>query len=646
MKTIKLKSITLINFKGVKFYSGNFDSLNCTVQADNRIGKTTLLDAYNYLLIDKNSQYESDFSIKTLDINGEVIHNLNHEVSAVFDIDGKEISLRKVYNEVWQKKRSSGVETLTKHETTCYFNGVNTGTISEYQKNIRDNFGDEEILKLVTSPMYFASRHWTKRRSILIDMAGGIDPCIVFAGNNRMLDTYERIKKAPVPDRYPAELSAKIKAIKEEREKIPVKIEEIDVLTPEPENWDALQTQIKDIEASIDSKMREKNSILESDKEELKRQQGIQNQIFSLQEQISAIYSKQKDVFMADYYKNLANYRSKKSEVEKIIITLKDLGEKLLSLKNQKSVEENELNRLREQYKQINASEFVAPEDNSICPITKSNYCIEALVAKKEEAHNHFKEQKAKNLEANIAAGSAKKNKIQEIDSQILEIESKLDEISKEDHTLPIEPILPEYIQTPTDEILELEEQIKNLTIDKQPKDIDIQAKERYDSEITSLQSQLPDLRKRLGKKDIIATNNARKKQLLEQDKTLSQGLTNLEKEQDDYLDYNKEYMESVNNIVSKHFKYIKFKMFNQLINSSLEDTCEIIYDGTPYPDCNTERKINAGLDIINAISNYYGISATVWIDNAETVSEFITTKAQTIRLEKVRGINELTIKF
>ena len=52
-----------------------------------------------------------------------------------------------------------------------------------------------------------------------------------------------------------------------------------------------------------------------------------------------------------------------------------------------------------------------------------------------------------------------------------------------------------------------------------------------------------------------------------------------------------------------------------------------------PYADANRAAQINAGLDIINTITRHYGITAPVFIDNAEAVNELITCDSQVIRL-------------
>ena len=55
--------------------------------------------------------------------------------------------------------------------------------------------------------------------------------------------------------------------------------------------------------------------------------------------------------------------------------------------------------------------------------------------------------------------------------------------------------------------------------------------------------------------------------------------------------------------------------------------------NGVPYADANRAAQINAGLDIINTITRHYGITAPVFVDNAEAVNELIPCDSQVIRL-------------
>lgn len=154
MKKILLKSLSLVNFKGVRDYSITFNDGITTVCGDNGTGKTTLYDAYLWLLFGKDSTGRSDgangFNVKTNDENGKPIYRLEHSVTAVLDVDGKEIKLQRSLCEKWQKVNGTTDEVM-KDETQYFINDVRTGTKKEYQAEISEII-PEDVFRMITNP--------------------------------------------------------------------------------------------------------------------------------------------------------------------------------------------------------------------------------------------------------------------------------------------------------------------------------------------------------------------------------------------------------------------------------------------------------------------------------------------------------------
>ena len=84
---------------------------------------------------------------------------------------------------------------------------------------------------------------------------------------------------------------------------------------------------------------------------------------------------------------------------------------------------------------------------------------------------------------------------------------------------------------------------------------------------------------------------------------------------------------------INSKFKKAKFKLFKELINGGIEETCETTFGGVPFSDLNSAMRINIGLDIINTLTDHYGINAPIFIDNRETVVELEPSKSQIISL-------------
>lgn len=86
---IILKSLHMENFKGIKSLEVNFSN-KTSIKGQNAAGKTTIFDAFTWLLFNKNSAGEEKFNIRPLDKDGNRIDNVEIKVVGVLDVEGKE----------------------------------------------------------------------------------------------------------------------------------------------------------------------------------------------------------------------------------------------------------------------------------------------------------------------------------------------------------------------------------------------------------------------------------------------------------------------------------------------------------------------------------------------------------------------------
>ena len=84
---ITLQSLEVKNFKSLQSFEFSPDGASCTIYGQNGAGKSTVADALSWLLFGKNQAGESSFGVKPLDESGAEIHNLEHSVEAVLDVD-------------------------------------------------------------------------------------------------------------------------------------------------------------------------------------------------------------------------------------------------------------------------------------------------------------------------------------------------------------------------------------------------------------------------------------------------------------------------------------------------------------------------------------------------------------------------------
>jgi hypothetical protein len=97
---------------------------------------------------------------------------------------------------------------------------------------------------------------------------------------------------------------------------------------------------------------------------------------------------------------------------------------------------------------------------------------------------------------------------------------------------------------------------------------------------------------------------------------------------------------------INSRFKLARFRLFEQQVNGALNEVCEVLGpDLVPYNSgLNNAARINTGIDIINTLSEHYGFSAPIFVDNAEAVTKLIDTPSQLIRLVVAAGEKQLRV--
>ena len=232
---IKLLGLYLENFKGVRKFDLETDQGQSAVIR----GKTALaklhLDAFMWLLFNKDSQGKSDFAVKTLDEYNEEIHNLDHSVECRLELDGIQVDLRKVYYESYTKKRGSSKESFTGHKTDYFIDSV------PIQKKAWDNqladMINEDTFKLLTDPTYFNSLHWTKRRELLLEVCGDVADSDVIASDKDLESLADILNSRTLEDHRKVVKARKAK-INDRLKEIPARIDELSRSIVDTSNYD------------------------------------------------------------------------------------------------------------------------------------------------------------------------------------------------------------------------------------------------------------------------------------------------------------------------------------------------------------------------------------------------------------------------
>ncbi len=403
MKEIKLISLSLKNFKGIKEFEILDFSKNTKIFGDNGTGKTTLADAFYWLLFDKDSRGNStqSFDIKTLDENGQVMHGLEHEVKGILSINDKVLTLKKVYYEKWTKQRGSATKTFTGHTTDYFLNEVPVKK-SEYDARISE-IVQEDIFKLLTNPSEFNELHWEDRRKILIEICGDITNKEVIGNSEELQDLKKILNERDVED-HKKIIASKRKKINKELEKIPVRVDEVSNSIPEIEiDKHKIKQGIGKLKSQIKKKEQELANIDNGGELAEKRKK-----LAEIETELLEVKNKHRGKFDS----KIENKRSKLEDLkDKYIAVKSDIRGKEQEIKTgEQRIEQldQEMVNLRVEWHELDEKKLEFDQED-VCPTCGQDIPQEQLDEAKERAVKDFNLAKSKELSDISLQGKNKK---------------------------------------------------------------------------------------------------------------------------------------------------------------------------------------------------------------------------------------------
>lgn len=666
MKQIKLKSLKLTHFKGIKDLEIEFTD-NTFIKGANGSGKTTIFDAFTWLLFGKNSYGQTDFEIKTLDKNGAAIPKIDHEVEAVIEVDGHETTIRRVYSEKWVKQRGAEEAVMTGHETSYYWDGVPLKQI-DFKKNVAE-ICDEYVFKLITSPTAFNSLNWTERRDMLMKMVGDVHDIDVAGENPAYLELVQKLSKYKSEDDYKKMLQASIKKSKDEIKMIPSRIDEVQRGKPEMQNTGL------ELQNLINIQERKMNHINEQINDKMAAVAAVNDAIvlntkekYRLQGIIDNIEFDAKREAKKRNQKDDSKLRQLESERDGLVDKRSSLQFKIRTsevshlpkLNQELQYSKTFIEEQRKIWAGVNAEQF--DEHKKSCP-TCSQVLPDDKVAELVDNFNSSKRVRLGNISQ---AGKSEAANLQRLEQDLVAETEKLEGYKKE-----LE-LINTNIEELSNRIVKEQNALDNLTVRPESEIVSeiLTANEQYKQHLEALkmvtgsipetptvdygdlkerkeelQSEIEGLKRELLKEQQIAAADKRIAELEKREKELAQEIAGVEKQIFLVEQFTKAKVEEIESRVQHLFKHVSFRLFREQINGGLEPCCDTLINGVPFNDANTASKINGGVDIINTLTNNFGITAPIWIDNRESVTDIIETGSQLISLIVSPAHKKLTIE-
>lgn len=647
-----LKSLHLENFKGIKNLDVKFSN-KTKVKGQNAAGKTTIFDAFTWLLFNKNSAGEEKFNVRPLDKDGNCIDNVEIKAVAVLDVDGKEVELSKVQKQNWVKKRGTNTVTLQGNPNTYEIDGYPKSE-ADFKAYVAGLAQSEDMFKMLTNPQYFSSLKWKDQRDILMKLISDFSDVELSKEDAKYAPLLDELEKAPSTDDIRSKFSKALTEWKKKQAEIPVRIDEaekskvdVDVAEQELLKTD-LERQIKEIELQMESSSKVIDD-LEQQKFELqfevndckrKANESLIKERRSLDDR-----KDEATIKFNDLHKQITKLESEIIEKKKRIPTLEsekaELGKQYMSEK-EKAFDESPY--LFDEFK------WKFDESTTVCSLCgqrlpedkieqlKTDFEEKKAKAKEDAAERlktireSFNNQKVAELNRIASLGTDKKSEIEIMKSDIEDAEKKLPELrEQETEQMKIKnECIKKLSELPEEADLNTSEDYKALM----KKDTDLQSKidsARANSIDTSeLESKKLELEAALeDAKTIIAqaTKNVeideRIAELQTEQKEIGQKVA--DQEQMLYLleEFIRFKLDKISDSINSHFKTVNFKLFEMQLNGGMKDCCECTVNGVPYSTLNSGHRIVAGLDIIRSLSELYGVSVPVFVDNAESLNEF-----------------------
>lgn len=648
---LELRKLDFRNFKGG---TEVIDFTNFTdIYGANEAGKTRIFDAWLWLLFGKDSQGKSDFDIKPLDSNNNVRHKIDVEVSAEIEIDGNFSSFMKVYKEKWTKKKGNPEPLLTGHTTDYYINSMNI-TKKEYEDYIFSII-DLELFKLLSNPDYFESLNWAEKRKIIFSLVPSVSDEDIAGDDKNYLDMLVELKGRDM-QAYKSHLATSRRKVNEDLKLIPSSISELEKIKPEVLDFVDLKDQLYQREVDlkrIDSSIIDESKALKSISD---KRIEIQNQINTLNESKSALYNKLKSEFNKEPDRLESDYLNNVSELTSIQNKLKSKTSIIEVTKSDIEVQKGKLEKLRADFEEISMNEFSMKDSDCVCPTCKQNLPESDIESKKEDLKVNFN----RNKEYEFLAINTKGKALKQV---LLDNENDLVLKEKEKYDLEVQELkLKKLIKKYEEKKAEIPRGAVSFdfVISKDPEynkiinDMDaleklipnapqtsselVEKKEEIENKIKTINSQLEN-------ETQIEKIDVRIKELNKKTTDLAQQIADFEQKEYTIEQFTKKKIQSVEEAVNAQFDYVKFKLYNKLMNGGEEECCITLIGGVPYSSANNAAKTNSGLDVIKTLSDYNNTFIPIIIDNRESVSEIIEMNNQVINLIVEKGQKKLRIE-
>lgn len=636
MKQLKIKKISIENFAGLKNQIFEFNGNDARVYGANGTGKTTTATALQWLLFDKGLDGSTkSFNPVPLDENNEEEYELIPIVEVELDDNGKTLKIRKESHPKYTTNKTTNRKEYSRSRTKKQYINDERLKVKDFQSRISE-LVSEDVFKLITNPAAFNQLHWKEQRTILFEIADDIDTETIIKTNKdfeaipQILGDHDIETKQKI-------LKDKISQIEKDIKDIPIRINQTESNKQEVPKYD--EERYEEIKQEIERLGKERVDV-QNGKAEI----DLRNQLADKQAELKRL----EDNHEANNENRITSLNNEFNVEEGTVSNLKT---QIKNNNQQIDYENNRRKTLLDKHKEIQSqieevkNRQFEYKDDGVCSCCGQALPADQIEQAKEKALKQFNKNKSQEIEELnnskervVNDGKQIKPTIEKLESQNNSLQIRVNEAEDKSQRIlnKINQLKASSVNvTQTEEYKSVLNDINE--INNKRKDI----KTTINDQLVNIDNQITELTQ-----EKVEFENV--KAIESSNKHLDDAIRELRMQEDNLLDEKEEYVhqnqvlkafittrvkmltENVNN----KFNIAQFKLFNQLVNGELEETCVTTVDGVEYSGgLNNAARINVGLDIINILSQHYKITAPIFIDNAESITDIIPTEAQQIQL-------------
>lgn len=639
---LTITRMTIENFKGIRHMTVDLAPKQTQITGANGTGKSSIVDAFCWCMFNRdaagNAPGSDAFREKPLGDDGKEIHNLDTSVEMICTLDGSPFNVKRVQRENWVKRRGATQPTYSGNVSTYWINEVEVKQ-NEFKERI-SQIASEELFRLLGTLSAFNALEWKKRRQQLINLSDtDVDGMLLSTDEYRPIADECAQRGIGVDDLRKVLISQR-KLANDELKAFPIRIDEARRNLPT-----FGKTEIADAQYIVNDTTRDIERIDASIAEAMSQSgaESLKTQRYALEAELVS----HRQRLRADMEHIRREIKSEMDLCRRMQVGastgLTTARNKVSDLQGRVQKEEAKRQQLRAQYTAAYEAQYTGSV-NTICPTCGQTIPEDQVINAQNAAREEFALMRKQNLASIKTAGQASAAAIAEMQQEIernqaliverqQELEKLTSRIAELEKQLAGVPSEPDYSKEPR--IAEIESQLEKLKSDMQ---------ESPETKVTNLKQrrdELVEIVRRnnaiLARRDAAIETEQRIKALEHAQREAADDVGELETKLILLEKFVMDRCAALESSINDKFPTLRWKLFDIQINGAIVDTCVCMIPCSSglvsYESANTAAQVNADVEIVNVLSEHYGVNIPLFIDNSERVNTLASTDSQLITL-------------